>query len=325
MFKLNGADIGTSGTSPLMAVEDRLSDVVKAYSNMKYAKPYFSTPVVQYEQFKLNGVSIQFAPLGGRPRFNLRASYGAGAYSFSVSGDKILVNGTELTDASKSKTRLVICELIGAGGGGSGGNALLSGCGGGSGAYAVFIVDFQKTNQLVVTVGAGGAQAPNRGQASAGGNSDVRQSNSSQNLLSCGGGGGGYAGDIGVAGVFTNSIGDASYIQLLFGVNGLSGTTGVGEETSSCPQSTLTVGFEEESANFKRLVGGHSITSTGGGAGVGGSSQFGAGGKDGVGGSYDGKSPDSTAYGAGGGGGHGRAFSQSNGGNGVDGILNIYW
>lgn len=244
---------------------------------------------------------------------------------------------TELDETTTLHKGIFLIEMIGAGGAGSGGSALLSGVGGGAGAYmvlALHIAELLRESASVtisVSLGWGGWKnfTGGRGQADAGENTSITISNGTiSGTITCGGGSGANEGTPGAGGsLFSIDDSLSNYVQILTQVNGQSGTEGVLAETSTSQAVDIYVGNEGDGDTYRLQRSSKSITASGAGAGVGGSSQFGAGGADGKTGSddaYDGKSPSSTSYGAGGGGGHGKAFSSSYGGIGMDGCVNIY-
>lgn len=322
MLKINGVNIGVG--SKIVTATDRHSTCERVYSNLEYVKPFFPKTEFTFPYFKKNGVPLNFCRFGGRPTF--RECRWRNPMWMDENGRFWGRDGTgEATSLSITSNAIIIFELIGGGGGGSGGGALLSGVGGGAGGYAVVAIDFPllgANKVLSVVTGAAGIQASNRGAASAGGDSKLLIDD--VEIINCHGGGGANAGDPGQGGAVTFGSLPAG-VTILYSATGQNGTTGVGAETSTCPSNTVWIGYETEGDNFKLTRGGYSITSTGGGAGVGGSSQFGAGGRDGFpDNGYDGSPPLGSAYGAGGGGGHGRAFSSSDGGNGVYGVIRAY-
>lgn len=322
MLKINNTDIYVN--SGIVIATGKHSTCERVYSNLKYVKPFFPKTEFTFPYFKKNGVPLNFCRRGGRPTFsecNWSSPMWMGENGFfwtkTASGEDARIYLDE--------NSIIIFELIGAGGGGTGGGALLSGVGGGAGGYAVVAIDFLLlgANKVLSFVSdAAGIQAPNRGTASAGG--DTKLLIDDVEIINCHGGGGADAGTPGQGGAVTFGNLPAG-VTVLYSATGQNGTEGVEAETSTCPSHTVWIGYETEGDNFKLTRGGYSITSAGSGAGVGGSSQFGAGGRDGTtNNGYDGRAPYVDAYGAGGGGGHGRAFSSSNGGNGGYGTVRGY-
>lgn len=339
MLKVNGVDIETGYS--LEVVED--NDTERAFSNFKYAKPYFEGTEVNVPYFKKNGVPIDFCAKGCRPAFNLRSLFQLDVHvsddpynrsiAFVKNGDKFRYMGADQVEYR----RFILFELIGGGGGGSGGNAIVSGVGGGAGAYALVLVDYDKLIEtfpsatylgLNIYAGYGGAGSASRGDAGWGVDSrlSVNVNNEFVFTLTAKGGQGASAGEEGQGGTVETEGTQPAGITILYSANGQSGTVGTGTQTSTCPQIVHKVGFDTEGEKYRLTRGGYSMTTAGSGAGCGGSSQFGAGGQDGrTNNGYDGKDAGSSAYGAGGGGGRAKAFDSTTGGDGGDGMVFFYY
>lgn len=362
MLKVNGVNISESYGAVLAD-----SETETAYSNFPYAKPYLEQTKLNIPYFKKNGVPIDFCL--GRPTFyrsiysetgdvgnidgkyegyqdmSMRSYYRIGDFYYQYNG----IGGSGYVEYR----RFFLIEMIAGGGGGTGGNALFSGVGGGAGAYALILVDYEKllkafgfdksdaTKDLYVcarvkihgdsstpsrTAGLGAAE---RGTAYAGGEailyieSDDGYIRNTIDYIRCNGGGGANGGTVGSGGTveILNELPDG--LTVLYSATGQNGTDGLGVQTSTCPQIVHKVGFDTEGDKYRLVRGGYSMTTDGNGAGCGGSSQFGAGGQDGrTNDGYDGEDLyqtrkfSETRIGVGGGGGHAKAFSFSNGGNG---------
>ena len=362
MLKVNGTDIEEGYF--LDVVSDSNDTRERAFSNFKYTKPYFDGTKVNIQQFKKNGTPIDFCLIGGRPSFTLRLEskdwelkpdFSIRKPDYSPSGHNPKMQYAVYDPASGSSTNPdiiynthMIIEIISGGGGGSGGGALLAGAGGGAGGYILLLIDttkfsyrkFGNTRQYSDIVVNGdswanhdGAGSSNRGQANQGRDIYIDYRDRSQSseyeyirIATIYGGGGANAGDVGVGGSVEIAENLPECVTVLAYANGLNGAEGVSGSTITCPQTTVSIGFDSEGDNYKLTRGGFSSTTAGGGAGAGAPSQFGNGGYEGTtSNGYNGGTPDSAAYGAGGGGGHGRAFSSSTGGNGAHWSLRLYY
>ena len=241
---------------------------------------------------------------------------------------------------TRSSSTCYVIEMIAGGGGGTGGGAVLAGVGGGAGAYAAIVVDTNKLpatltngiytyakvsirikamNDAPSTSDHGGIGAANRGTATKGRDIEVsyEENGSSRVLVVCQGGNGASGGDPGNGGEVTVSDNLPEAVTILYSAGGLSAQGGVSSSTITCNQNTLTIGFEEEGEKYKLTRGGYTGVTDGGGASSGAPSQFGNGGIEGkTNNGYNGGTADLNANGAGGGGGHGKAFSQTDGGDG---------
>ena len=360
MLKVNGTDIEEGYF--LDVVSDSNDTRERAFSNFKYTKPYFDWTKVNIQQFKKNGTPIDFCLIGGRPSFTLRleSKDWETAPSLFIEKPKYRDDSQNPKEqyavydpTSSSSTKPVIynthmiIEIISGGGGGSGGGALLAGVGGGAGGYILLLIDTTKFSYYksidryysYISVNGDswtnhdGAGSSNRGQANQGRDIYIDYFYRSQSIeaksiriATIYGGGGANAGDVGVGGSVEIAENLPECVTVLAYANGLNGAEGVSGSTITCPQTTVSIGFDSEGDNYKLTRGGFSSTTAGGGAGAGAPSQFGNGGYEGTtSNGYDGGTPDSTAYGAGGGGGHGRAFSSSTGGNGAHWSLRLYY
>lgn len=362
MLKVNGIDIEEGYC--LDVVSDSNDTRERAFSNFKYTKPYFDGTKVNIQQFKKNGTPIDFCLIGGRPSFTLRLE--SKDWDFSPNYiiqkpeyDTRSPNPKEQyavydpassrpTDSDIIYNTHMIIEIISGGGGGSGGGALLAGVGGGAGGYILLLIDTTKfgyrefvhtrTYSRLLIYGDtlnnhDGAGSSNRGQANQGRDIYIEYHDRSQStdgefrrIVTIHGGGGANAGDVGIGGSVEIAENLPECVTVLAYANGLNGAEGVSGSTITCPQTTVSIGFDSEGDNYKLTRGGFSSTTDGGGAGAGAPSQFGNGGYEGTtSNGYDGGTPDSTAYGAGGGGGHGRAFSSSTGGNGALWSFRLYY
>ena len=331
MFKVKGEDIATKYGLEVAQENDNRE---RAYLNHKYIKPFFESTKIQVPEFKVNDAPIPFCAKGGRPTFARGGRLGPSSPNDGQTFSRIFSRKTTQNPSLLTTTCYVV-EMIAGGGGGTGGGAVLAGVGGGAGGYCVIVIDTNKLPrrsdgtyaEIEVRIaqasdfGRGGYGAPNRGAAMKGRDIQViyrENTTQDQILITVQGGGGASGGDPGIGGdvtIYENSLPEA--ITVLYSASGLSANDGVGASTITCPENTLTIGFESEGNDYKQTRGGFTGATAGGGASSGAPSQFGNGGIEGkTNNGYDGGDADWSAYGAGGGGGHGKAFSRSDGGDG---------
>lgn len=359
MFKVNGEDIAIKYGLEVAQENDNRE---RAYSNHRYIKPFFESTKIRVPEFKIDGTPIPFCAKGGRPNFarflqigpfDRQDTYSRGyVFSKRITDDPETKfssyvwethNGLTLSRKYTDTTCFVI-EMIAAGGGGTGGGAVFAGVGGGAGGYCVITVDttklplrsdgsYAEVEVLIpqsTDLAAGGDGAPNRGTAVKGRDIEVlyRENTTTQSkLIIVHGGNGANGGDPGAGGGVTiNEDLLPEAIKVLYSASGLSANDGVGASTITCPENTLTIGFESEGDDYKQVRGGFTGITAGGGASSGAPSQFGDGGIEGkTNNGYDGGDAGLLAYGAGGGGGHGKTFSQSDGGAGGLPAIFLYY
>ena len=299
-----------------------------------YSYPAFPvTPFIT--DFLKNGSDTNnFAPIGTRPNCNLRLSLTTpGQYyiiKFSDKSVRVTQNNIAYTSTpegtiigtAKEDLKFLILELQGAGGGGCGGGSIFSGTGGASGGYLLGLLNLEHEaganwgkNSLPLRVGTGGSGVRDRNQAGNGEDTGFWISNSL--ALCAAGGNGADAGDPGsprtavIAGV------DSIFYTFRI-IQGRDGHAGNGHDNSG-PYTFSGLGPSEENTSIT-----YPSFSSGSGTvygGDGGNSVMAAGGYCPSGRGKNGT--DGTGPGAGGGGGSGAPIST--GGNGANGLINIYY
>ena len=249
----------------------------------------------------------------------------------------------EIIPAEEDACKLYI-EMCGAGGGGSGGGGALCGAGGGGGAAATFTINMIGTrltgsdtqyirkgvNRYVCYVGTGGEGVQDRNQAGDGGpsgfsglpdNYDAPNYNIS---VICNGGKGANASNGGAPG--TAELDGGNYYPIP--TDGCKGGDEAGYSTATFNQVMTNTQFglgttasATTNAQQTMVHGPYSVESTYTGAG--GNSAFGPGAEPSTYTDINGKN--GTYPGTGGSGGSAKAFSSSRGGNGANGVINIYY
>lgn len=312
----------------------------RAFCNHEYIKGFqpFASDIYNGVYFKVNGEATSFARKGCRPRFNLRATIteiGVDYYVIKSDDGAIWLSKAPTITAPDAEAVEIIpasvdcqdplCEIIGAGGGGSGGGTALNGVGGGAGAYFLGclrgvgggVSEEYYLFRFRITSG-GGTGSSNRGKAGDGGDVEIGYDGRST-VYTIGGGKGADGGTAGAGGTITSFLADVP--QSLYAEAGSNGYAGLsGDHTFE--QITVRCGYEGET-QCEKVYGPYSVESNE--AGAGGNSFFGAGGAPGNSYGDDGESPEATAYGAGGGGGRMKPFGSTTGGNGGGAVINIYY
>lgn len=322
LFK-NGQNLTTLAETADSGDTRRKVDWIEGKS--RFVAPYFSDTSLDTDFLK-GGTPTDFCKKGCRPRFNLIYSVTGGqSITLSIAGDTVQITDTsgQTQYTISNDKQIVIIEIIGAGGGGSGGSPYLNGVGGGAGAFALVALRIDKwrqiapTQSITISVGTGGTGSSNRGQANAGTNSSIAFNGGT---LTCGAGGGADGGDPGNGGSVSNSL-SQDVFNVIHSEKAHNGYTGLsGNHTFDA--TTLRCGYDDES-QCSKTYGSYSVSSNE--AGAGGNSFFGAGGNPGNSYGDGGENPSGTAYGAGGGGGRAKVASTTVGGTGANGIANLYY
>ena len=297
-----------------------------------YAYPVFSRAAISTDFLNNNTNFSNIAPIGTRPNLNLRLSVTTpGQYyliKFSDKSVRLTQNNVDYTatpegtiiGTTEEDLKIIILELQGGGGGGCGGGTILAGTGGAGGGYILGLLNLEheaganwKKNSIPLQVGAGGAGVRDRNQAGNGQDTGFYVNSS---LALCASGGNGADGSdpgshrsIAIAGV------DAIFYAF-YSLNGNDGRGGGGSNSLGAATSPAT-GPTSENV----YISWPAVSANNGYGGSGGCSRLGGGGD-----AYssaghnggDGKGP-----GAGGGGGSGAPTST--GGNGINGLINIYY
>lgn len=323
---------------------------------------YDDRPELTY--FKNNGNRAEFAGKGMSPRNTLRYSITSNPstglwYIIKIKDGSIWLTSKvyaqpwtierlsttaeqfEIIPAEEDACKLYI-EMCGAGGGGSGGGGALCGAGGGGGASACFAITMIGTelrnddtqyvrkgvNRYVCYVGTGGQGVQDRNQAGDGGPSgfsglagNYMALNSDISII-CHGGKGANASDGGAPGTVEITSGGC----YPFPTAGCKGGDESGYSTTTFNQVTINMrvaGISDIDVNEQQEIvhGPYSVESTYTGAG--GNSAFGPGAEPSTYTDINGKN--GTYPGTGGSGGSAKAFNSSRGGNGANGVINIYY
>lgn len=318
----------------------------------------------ELNNFRNNNSQPQFAAKGMSPRNTLRYSITSNPstglwYLIKIKDGSIWLTSTlysqpwtlesltttdeqfQIIPAEVDACELYI-EMCGAGGGGSGGGGALCGAGGGGGATACFKISMIGTqlfnddlqymrkgvNRYVCYVGTGGEGVQDRKKAGDGGPSGFGSLPGNYIALNydlsviCYGGKGANASDGGEPGTVELSVGGC----YPFPTAGCKGGDEAGYSTATFNQVTINVrtgGLSDLDINAQQTIihGPYSVESTYTGAG--GNSAFGPGAKPSTYININGKN--GQYPGTGGSGGSSKAFSSSKGGNGANGVINIYY
>lgn len=305
------------------------------YDDYKNKNAVFGDNVETISEFQTNGQPLRTASKGTRPNVKMRLEKTEAAQyyliKFSDNSVRLSTQDVEYTSSPQGdiigtpeeNLRFLIVELQGAGGGACGGNALLAGDAGASGAYVLGLINLEheaganwKKNSVPLQVGKGGAGVQGRNKA---GNGTDTGFYVSQSLALCasGGSGGdanspGSSRSIAIAGV-------ESFFTVFdttegYGASGGNNTTSIPEFTSS----RLAPEGEPNTISYPSYA-----TPGAGFGGAGGCTHFGAGGR-----SYNSvnqNGEDGQGAGAGGGGGTARIGGTTHGGNGRDGLIRFYY
>ena len=336
-----------SNTKYIRGVSDRLSA---------------DRPELNY--FKINNLSASFAAKGMCPRNTLRYSITSNPstgiwYLIKIKDGSIWLTSTVYLEPWKIENLqttneqfqiipaeedacILHIEMCGAGGGGSGGGGALCGAGGGGGAAVSFIISMIGTqltgddkqymrkgvNRYLCYVGIGGEGVQDRNQAGDGGPSgfdsldgNYTAVNSNISVI-CYGGKGANASNGGAPGILEISHG--TYYS--FPTDGCKGGDEAGYSTATFNEIIIKtenggIGNANTNAQQKIVHGPYSVTSTYTGAG--GNSAFGPGAEPSTYTNVNGKN--GQYPGTGGSGGSSKAFGSSKGGNGANGVINIYY
>lgn len=297
-----------------------------------YSYPAFPVTPFITDFLKNDSDTNNFAPIGTRPNCNLRLSLTTpGQYyiiKFSDKSVRVTQNNIAYTSTpegtivgtAEEDLKFLILELQGGGGGGAGGGSIFSGTGGAGGGYILGLLKLEhpaganwKQNSIPLQVGAGGAGVRDRKQAGHGQDTGF-YINSSLALCASGGDGadGGNPGscrEVAIAGV--DSIFYAFYS--LDGNNGRDGGISNSLDAATSPAT----GPDSENV----YISWPAVSASGGYGGSGGCSRLGGGGDANRSTGHNGG--DGKGPGAGGGGGTGAPIST--GGNGINGLINIYY
>ena len=337
----------------------------RAWSNTKYIKGLSdrsSRPELIY--FQNNNLQAEFSAKGMSPRNTLRYSITSNPstglwYIIKIKDGSIWLTNKvysqpwklerlsttdeqfEIIPAEVDACELHI-EMCGAGGGGSGGGVALCGAGGGGGAAASFNITMIGTqlygddiqyirkgvNRYICYVGTGGQGVQDREQAGDGGPSGFGSLDGNYTALNsvisivCHGGKGANASNGGAPG--TVEVSHGNYYS--FPTDGCKGGDEGGYSTATFNEiiiKTENAGIGDANTNAQQKIvhGPYSVASTYTGAG--GNSAFGPGAEPSTYTDINGKN--GTYPGTGGSGGSAKAFSSSRGGNGANGVINIYY
>ena len=265
------------------------------------------------EAFKLNKQPIDVAIKGCRPIGIPIARIAPGTHYLNrVNGETWL---SSLPD-SASGIRLEYCpkylhvELIGGGGGGGGTGVACASVGGGEGGYCYISIEVPENSHLQLIVGAKGKGSNGKGAGNAGGISEILNADGNRICAAFGGGGGGYNTEPG------GSAGSA-----VGGIVNISGGQGGNKEMNGAgvPQSVVMLDKPEQTIWTRGgTKGGVSNGNNYGGAG--GASVF----SDGAPGNSRETPMPAVGYGNGGAGG-GYSAKIVDGGDGGDGLINLYY
>lgn len=263
--------------------------------------------------FKAGGQPIDVALKGCRPIGIPIARLTPGThYVNRVNGETWL---SSLPD-SATGTRLeynpkyMHVELLGGGGGGGGTGLACASAGGGGGGYCYIPLAIPENSHLKFVVGAKGNGSVGRGAGSVGGTSEVFNADGMQICAAFGGGGGGYNTDPG--GAAGEAVG---------GIVNISGGNGGNKENNGVGviQTLVTLDKPEQTVWTRGGMNG-GVSSGNNYGGGGGASAF----SDGAAGNS--RETPSPAVGYGGGGAGGGYFAKVvNGGDGADGLINLYY
>lgn len=298
IFKQNGSDLKT-------ALGKTFPTSAGSYIGGSNATSYY----------KVNGSAIDVALKGCRPIGILRATLTPGTYYLNrVNGQTWLATSAN----SASGTRLdhdpqyVFMELQAGGGGGAGSGLLYASAGAGSGAYSFTAVQIPENSYLRVVVGARGTGGAADGGNGNNGGDTILYDASGTAVVTCTGGGGPSS--------KTNADG-GSPGTATGGLVNINGGYGGKKENSGDSISSFTVTLPKpEQTQWSR--GGYSGGSSNG-------NNYGGGGAASVmsvGANADSRStPSSAGIGAGGAGAGYTAFNPSNGSDGGDGVIKIYY
>ena len=297
-----------------------------------YSYPAFPvTPFIT--NFLKNGSDTNnFAPIGTRPNCNLRTSITvAGQYyiiKFSDKSVRITTSNLNYTDTptgtiigtAEEDLKFLILELQGGGGGGSGGGTILAGTGGAGGGYILGLLKLEhsaganwKQNSIPLQVGAGGAGVRNRNQA--GNGQDTGFYINASLALCASGGNGADGGDPGSH----RGIAIAGVDAIFYAFYSLNGNDGRGGGGSNSIDAGTSPALGPTSENV--YINWPAVSANNGYGGSGGCSRLGGGGDAYSSAGHDG----GNGKGPGAGGGGGSGAPTSTGGNGITGLINIYY
>lgn len=297
-FKQNGADLKTSlgKTFPTSAG----SYIGGANSTTDYTAA---------------GAAIDVALKGCRPIGVLRATLGVGTWYINrvngqtwISSSPNSASGTRIDHDPK----FIFLELQGGGGGGAGSGLTYAAAGGGGGGYSFAAVEIPENSHIKIVVGGGGSGGDADGGSGASGGDTILYNATGGIIVMCRGGGGASSS----SGASGGSGGTASG-----GIINITGGSGGSKENSGGTINAflITLPKPEQTQWQKSTQSGGSSNGNNYGGG-GGASVFS------IGANADSrKTPSNAGTGAGGAGAGFTAFSPSNGSNGGDGIVKIYY
>lgn len=265
--------------------------------------------------YNVNNTPINVALKGCRPIGIPIASIGVGTYYINrINGQTWLssspnsASGTQLSHNPK----YVFLELQAGGGGGAGSGLTYAAAGGGAGGYAFTAVEIPENSYLQIVVGSGGSGGNADGGSGSNGGNTVLYNSSGTALVTCYGGSGASSS----SGASGGSGGTASG-----GIVNVTGGSGGSKENGGGAINAFSITLPKpEQTQWQKSTqsgGGSNGNNYGGG---GGASVFS------VGANADSrKTPSNAGIGAGGAGAGFTAFNPSNGSNGGDGIVKVYY
>lgn len=263
--------------------------------------------------YRVNGDPIDIALKGCRPIGIPLVRLGPGIHYVNRIHEQTWISS--LPD-SASGTRLEYdpryfhAEVLGGGGGGGGSATMYASAGGGGGGYCYTTVKIPDNSHICLVVGEKGAGGDARGTGKNGGDSYILDCNGNELCRACGGQGGGTNNDNGGQG--GNALG---------GIVNLGGALGGKKENNGWSIPTRSVALDKpEGDSWERgnTSGGRSNGNNYGGGG--GASAF-SNGADG----NSNTTPSPAQFGAGGAGAGFKALAASNGGDGGEGFINLYY
>jgi len=263
--------------------------------------------------YKFNGYPIDIALKGRRPIGIPLTRLGSGTHYLNRIDNQTWLS---MYPNEASGTRLEydpIClhvELIGGGGGGAGSGSTYASAGGGGGAYCYTTIEMPEEGYLELVVGEKGLGGEAKTNGYNGGDSYIQDQYGNEICRACGGLGGSTNGDAaGLGGVARNGI-----ININGGAGGKKDTNGYGVGQFFVELDKPEYGTWERGTT----QGGSSKGTSYGGGGGGSAFSNGANGDTNT-------TPVAAEYGAGGAGAGFKLFSTSNGGDGGEGFINLYY
>lgn len=263
--------------------------------------------------FKSGGQLIDVALKGCRPIGIPIARLAHGThYVNRVNGETWLSSLPDSASGTKLEynPRYLHVELLGGGGGGGGTGVACASAGGGGGGYCYISLSIPENSHLQMTVGAKGKGSSGRGAGSTGGTSKVLSADGTRICAAFGGGGGGYNTDPG--GAAGEAVG---------GIVNISGGNGGNKENNGVGVIQTLVPLDKPEQTVWTRGGTNGGVSSGNNyGGGGGASAF----SDGAAGNSRETPSPAVGYGCGGAGG-GYSAKVVNGGDGADGLINLYY